>query len=315
MKKLTALILSILLIFSITACTNQISNESNDKIKIVCTAFPQYDWAREITGYASDYDILLLGGGEDIHNFQPSVEDIINLKSADAVIYIGGTSDNWVSEVLYGTDAKPLNMLECIGTFAKEEAHSEGMEEEHENHAHHEETELDEHVWLSLKNAAVICKNISDILTDISPEKRDMISQNTERYIAKINALDVRYAETISDSTYKTLIFADRFPFLYMADDYNLSFYAAFPGCSAESEASFETIAFLSKKLDELALPSVMVTDGANMKMAETVLSSSENPNRRILSLSSMQSAARDESETYLSVMEQNLDTLRDALN
>lgn len=313
MKKITALILSCFLVFSVAGCAEQ--SKSGDKIKIVCTAFPQYDWAREITENSSDFDIFFLGGGADIHNYQPSAEDIINLKSADAVIYIGGASDSWISDALADSDAKSLSMLECIGSSVKEEAHSEGMEE-HEEHGHHEASELDEHVWLSLKNAAAICGRISEMLTDISPENKDMILKNAENYIEKINEIDARYAEIISDSAYKTLIFADRFPFLYMTDDYNLSYYAAFPGCSAESEASFETLAFLSKKLDELALPAVMVTDETNIKLAETVLNNSENSNCKILSLSSMQSVSREDiDKSYITIMEQNLVTLREALN
>ena len=192
-----------------------------------------------------------------------------------------------------------------------DETHGEEGEESEE------EPEYDEHVWLSLKNAKVLCKAIADNLSEIDPENKDVYIQNEKDYAAKLDALDQEYQTTVDASTQKTLLFGDRFPFRYLVDDYGLDYYAAFVGCSAETEASFETIKFLSEKVDELGLKNVMTIEKSDQKIAKTIIENTKDKNQSILTLDSMQSTTSDDVKngtTYLSVMEKNLEILKEAL-
>ena len=187
----------------------------------------------------------------------------------------------------------------------------------HDEH-HHEEEETDEHVWLSLRNAETLCKVIAEKLSKIDPDRTAQYQANEIAYEAQLIALDKAYAETVNAAQYKTVLFGDRFPFRYLVDDYGLTYYAAFSGCSAESEASFQTIVFLAQKVDELNLPAVLTIEHPKTRIAETVVSTSQARNARILSMDSMQSITTRDVQagvTYLSVMENNLAVLKEALN
>ena len=181
----------------------------------------------------------------------------------------------------------------------------------------HEEKEYDEHVWLSLKNAEALVGAISNALQELDPDSKDTYAANADAYVQKLSALDAEYRKAVSAGTYKTVLFGDRFPFRYLADDYGLNYYAAFAGCSAESEASFETISFLAKKVDELKLPCVLTIEGAQHKIAETIVKNTAEKNQKVLTMDSMQSTTSQDvanGTTYLSVMEKNLDVLKEAL-
>ena len=197
--------------------------------------------------------------------------------------------------------------------------HEESEEhEEHDDHEHEHEDEADEHVWLSLRNAGKLTKVIADTLSEIDPDYAEYYQSNASAYIGELAGLDARYTETVSDSAFKTVLFGDRFPFRYLADDYGLTYYAAFSGCSAESEASFQTIVFLAQKVDELGLPAVLTIEHPKTKIAETVVSTSRAKNAKILSVDSMQGTTAADIQagtTYLSVMEANLEVLKEALN
>ena len=184
-------------------------------------------------------------------------------------------------------------------------------------HSHDHEEESDEHVWLSLRNAEALCKAISAALQEIDPDNKDAYASNTSAYIKKLSALDNEYKKAVNAATYKTVLFGDRFPFRYLVDDYGLSYYAAFVGCSAETEASFETISFLAKKVDELKMPCVLTIEGAQHKIAETIVQNTTAKNQKVLTMDSMQSTTSKDVKngtTYLSVMEQNLSVLKEAL-
>ena len=182
----------------------------------------------------------------------------------------------------------------------------------------HEEKEYDEHVWLSAKNAGTICNAIAAALEEIDPANKEIYAANAKSYQEKLSALDAEYQSAVDNAARKTVLFGDRFPFRYLVDDYGLSYYAAFAGCSAESEASFDTISFLAHKVDELNLPCVLTIEGAKHKIAETIVQNTVEKNQKILTLDSMQSTTTTDVEngtTYLSVMEDNLDILKQALN
>ena len=273
---------------------------------------------------------MLLDNGVDLHSYQPTINDIAKISDCDMFIYVGGESDGWVNDALKNAKndkMKVINLLEVLGDSVKTEELIEGMqEEEHDHHhdneeiteeKHEHEEEKDEHVWLSLKNAKILCKVIADNLSEIDPENKDIYSANVSVYIEKLSALDEEYKKMVNGSNRKIVLFGDRFPFRYLVDDYGLDYYAAFVGCSAETEASFETVAFLSKKTDELKLPCVLTIEGANHKIAETVVANTYAKNQKVLTMDSMQSTTSSDVKngiTYISVMEKNLDILREAL-
>ena len=305
-------------------------NFNNDgKIKIVTTIFPEYDWVMNILGDKKDDAnvTLLLDNGIDLHSYQPTPKDIITISRCDLFIYVGGESDEWVEDALKNAtnkNMKTINMMEVLGDAIKEEEVIEGMEgEDHdhdEGHDHdeeEEEVEYDEHVWLSLKNAQVLVNEISKALGEIDADNAETYKANAATYVNSLKDLDTRYAQAVAAGTKDTLVFADRFPFRYLVDDYNLKYYAAFVGCSAETKASFETIVFLADKVDKLGLTTILKIESSDGSIANTVKSSTTNKNQQILTMDSIQSATTKEykeGRTYLSIMEQNLTVLKEAV-
>ncbi len=334
MKKVFVFLLSfVLLVSCMTTCVGAEAN----KINVVTTIFPIYDWVREIVGdNASHVNInLLLDNGVDLHSYQPAAQDILAISTAELFIYVGGESDEWVEDVLQSAmnpNLKAINLAEAMGEDIKMEEIVEGMEHDHDHeehdheapeehdhdHGHEHGEEADEHVWLSLRNAGKLTKVIADTLSEIDPDYAEYYQSNAAAYTDKLAGLDARYVEMVNGSAYKTILFGDRFPFRYLADDYGLTYYAAFSGCSAESEASFETIAFLAGKTDELGLPAVLTIEHPKTRIAETIVQATSAKNQKILVLDSMQGTTASDIQagmTYLSVMESNLEVLKEALN
>lgn len=342
MKKRISIILAVVMaLLCLAACGQNKSKYSskNDKIKVVTTIFPEYDWVREIAGENSNVDItMLLDNGVDLHSYQPTAEDIMKISSCDMFIYVGGESDEWVEDALkesVNKNMKVINLLDVLKDTVKTEEAMPGMQSEEmdnwptyypagmtsneikEDILEHEEKEYDEHVWLSLRNAEKLCDAIVDSLCDIDSENKNVYSTNATVYKNKLKELDDQYQDVVKNSTNKTLLFGDRFPFRYMVNDYGLKYYAAFAGCSAESEASFETITFLAKKVDELGLKNVMTIEKSDKKIANTIISNTKNKNQKIFKLNSLQSITSKDIKngvTYLSVMKSNLNVLKEAL-
>lgn len=333
MKKIMTLIAALAFIL-ISALLPAPAAEADKELSIVTTIFPEYDWVMEILGDnpANASVTMLLDSGVDLHSYQPNVKDMVTLSNCDLFIYVGGESDGWVKDALAGAaneDMIVINLLEVLGENAKEELLVEGMEahdhgeDEHEDHdeeehdGHEEHEELDEHVWLSLRNASVFCQVIRDALIALDTENEAVYQANTEAYLQKLAQLDAAYTEATAQGSRDTLVFGDRFPFRYLMDDYGLSYYAAFAGCSAETEASFETVIFLANKLDELSLGTIMTLEGSDGKLAKTIADTAKAQNIQILSMDSMQSTTQKDvrgGATYLSIMEKNLDVLIRAL-
>ena len=293
-------------------------------LSVVATVFPAYDWARQIIGENEDHVALtlLLDKGTDLHNYQPTVEDIYKISTCDLFLYVGGESDKWVPDALaqaVNKNMKVVCLLDALGSAAKEEEALEGMEDhEEEEEGEDEGPEYDEHVWLSLRNARTLCGVIREALKAVDPASAEAYQANGSAYDASLAELEGRYAAAMDAGQRKTLLFADRFPFRYLADDYGLTCFAAFSGCSAETEASFETVNFLVNKVDELALPYILVLEGGETRLAETIVENSAAKNAQVLSLNSLQSVTArgvEEGITYLSVMESNLEVLKTALN
>ena len=326
MKKVLTLMIAVLLaVGCLSACSSGSRQPAadNGKTQIVTTIFPEYDWVMNILGdNPAKADVtMLLDTGVDLHSFQPTAEDILKISTCDLFIYVGGESDEWVDDALQEATNKDMiviNLLDVLGNAVKEEEVIEGMQEEDHDHEHEErEVEYDEHVWLSLKNAAIFVEYISEMIQKLDWDYAESYKKNSAAYIGKLNALDAEYTAAVSAASVRTLLFGDRFPFRYLVDDYGLSYYAAFVGCSAETEASFETITFLSQKLDELSLPAVMTIEGTDHRIAETIVRNTQTKDQQILTMDSMQSVTAKDVEngtTYLSIMEKNLSVLKDAL-
>ena len=328
--KIIALSLCALLLLGLFAACNTTGNTGSStrpdvkekEISVVATIFPAYDWARQIIGENEDHAALtlLLDKGADLHNYQPTVEDIYKISTCDLFLYVGGESDKWVPDALaqaVNKDMKTVCLLDALGSAAKEEEALEGMED-HEEEGEDEGPEYDEHVWLSLRNARTLCAALCKALQAVDPACADAYQTSLNTYDAALAELEGRYAAAIGNASRKTLLFADRFPFRYLADDYGLTCFAAFSGCSAETEASFETVNFLVNKVDELELPYILVLEGGDSRLAETIVENSQAKNAQVLSLNSLQSVTArgvEEGVTYLGVMESNLEVLKTALN
>ena len=302
MRRLLSILLLISCIFLLlTSCgAVQPSGGSTNAegFQIVVTIFPEYDWVRNVIGSGMDgisID-LLMDNGVDLHSYQPTAADILKIATCDLFIYVGGESDEWVDEVLEQNENDSrivLNLLEILGDGAKEEEIVEGMQAEEEE----EDSEIDEHVWLSLRNAQLFTEAIADAMCTLDSERADTYLSNAENYSGQLKQLDAEYAETIAKAGTDTLLFGDRFPFRYLCEDYGLSYYAAFAGCSAETEASFETILFLAGKVDELGLKAVMTLETGDGKVAETIIQNTAGGEQKILVLDSMQSATKKQAE------------------
>ncbi len=311
MKRFLIALLTAALLLSLLAGCGTAPAQDEGKIKIVTTIFPIYDWTKNLLGDRLDEAslTLLLDDGVDMHSFQPSVADLITVSSCDLLIYVGGESDGWIADALAeraNPDMIALNLLELLGQRALQEELVEGMEGEAEDTP-------DEHIWLSLQNARVLCAAIRDALSELDGEHARSYEAAFAVYDAKLEQLDAAYRAAVDTAARHTLLVADRFPFRYLAEDYGLDYYACFSGCSAETEASFATVAFLAGKADELGAGSLCVIETSDGKLARTVIENTQSRELRVLTLHSMQGAVNGES--YLSLMEQNLNVLKEALN
>ena len=321
MKKILALLLALWIPAAVlSGCAPQDDSAASNKLNIVTTIFPAYDWVREILGDETDRAEIttLLDSGVDLHSYQPTVDDIVKISDCDLFLYVGGESDGWVDDALKNApnkDRKVIRLLDVLGDSAKAEETVEGMQAEEQDHE--EEAEYDEHIWLSLKNAQVLVAAISEALQESDPARKDTYAANAAAYVEKLSALDGEYRAAVDSGKYKTLLFGDRFPFRYLADDYGLDYYAAFPGCSAETEASFETVSFLAGKMDALGLPCVLTIEGTQHKIAETIVQNTAQKNQQVLTMDSMQAVTANDASSgvsYLSIMEKNLSVLKKAL-
>ena len=324
MKKLIALLLSVLLI---TACfaacggktdTPDTPADDSGKLNVVCSIFPQYDFIKAIAGDEVNLT-LLLDSKTDLHSYTPTADDIMTISKADLFINIGGESDDWAEDVLSSAANDKLHVVSLLKLVdAVEEETLPGMQEEEEHEeAEHEEDgpEYDEHVWTSLKNVIKIIPALTDVLCELDSGNTALYQSNSSAYLAQLEALEAKYSDTIGKAARKTLLFADRFPFRYLADDYGLTCYAAFSGCSAETEASFETMTFLVDTVKEQHLPFVLMIDGSDGSVAETV---SRQSGAEIRTLNSCQSVSPDDiaaGASYLTIMENNLAVLSEVLN
>lgn len=313
------------IILNVTACGKK--SKDSGKVEIVCTIFPEYDWAKELVkGKEDKFNVtLLMGNGTDLHNFQPTSEDIMTISECDVFVYVGGESDTWVKDALKeakNKNMKVIKLMDVLSGRVAEEETVEGMQgdDDHdEAHGDDDHEEYDEHVWLSVRNAKIIVEALAKEISSVDKAKddADAINENLNEYLKKLDELDGKYKEAVAAGNKNTVIFGDRFPFRYLVDDYNLDYYAAFSGCSAETEASFETITFLAKKVDETGVNVVLMIDGSDESIARTIINSTNKKDRKILVMNSMQAVTKKDinaGSTYLDIMTENLGVLTEAL-
>ena len=310
-------------------------SEETKKLSIVTTIFPAYDWVKQVVGDNKNVEIsFLIDKGVDLHSYQASAADIAKITDSDLFVYVGGESDDWAEDIIKeNPNLKYINMVDSIGEAALAEELVEGMqdEEEHdhegEEHAHEEgehaheegehedgEEEIDEHVWLSIKNAETIVSAIEAKLAEIDPDNKAEYEKNANDYLAKLDELDKEYKDTLSSIQNKTIIVGDRFPFRYLVNEYGINYYAAFKGCDAGSEASFETVKFLANKMDELNMTDIFIIDGSKGDLAKTIVDNTKDKNAKVLVLDSMQSTKSSDNASYLDIMKKNLEVLKEVL-
>lgn len=311
MKKTIYLILiSVLCVFGLCSCGEKKADDSG-KINVVCTVFPQYDWAKNVIGDSENVNLALLcRNGTDIHSYQPTADDIIAISESDLVIYIGGEADSWVADTLSG---KSNIRSVCLLDLLAEDEIIEEDEHTHTDTSHEHAENADEHIWLSVKKAVRFTEKIAEALAEADPENAGLYRLNSEAYTDRLKELDSRYEDVCRNAEPCVLVVADRFPFVYLAEDYKIEYCAAFPGCSADTDASPKTIIELANKVDEYGLGYVAVTENTNGKTAKAVISGTKDKNQQIVTLDSMQSVSEKDIKngtTYIGIAEKNLSAL-----
>lgn len=311
--KAAALLLAVLFpVLTLAGCVSAPQKQENS-ISIVTTIFAPYDFARNLTAGMEDVSLsMLLKPGMESHSFEPTPQDIITVQNADLFLYVGGESDAWVDTILKSVDASDmtiLTLMDCAALLPEE--HTDGMVTEPDSG----ETEYDEHVWTSPKNAMRICEKIEAALCEIAPEKADAVHANAADYQRKLTELDEAFSETISGAKRQEIIMGDRFPFLYFAKEYGLTYYAAFPGCAAQTEPNPKMLTFLIDKVKQDGIPAVFYMEMSNRTIADAI---AEATGAKPMLLHACHNIAKDDfdaGETYLSLMEKNLSNLKEALN
>ena len=316
MKKwITVLLTVLIVIFSslISGCRNTEMSD-NGKINIVSTIFPQYDFARQITGDNANLKLLIQPAGET-HTYEPTPQDIISIEKADIFLYIGGESDEWVDGILQSVDTRKtqvVRLMDYVDTFDEEVV--EGMEDDEEDSTTTEK-EIDEHIWTSPQNAIKMTQAICDTVCKADKNNADLYRKNTEDYIVQLKNLDDTFRTITENARRKEIVFGDRFPLRYFTEEYHLKYYAAFPGCSSETEPSASTVAFLIDKVKKDKIPAVLKIELSNGTVAQTI---AKETNTQVLTFYSCHNLSKeqfDNGETYLSMMNKNTDTLRKILN
>lgn len=301
--------------FSDKEITAKETEDEPGKLSVVTTIFPQYDFARQISGGNADLT-MLLGPGEESHTYEPTPQDIIEIQNADIFIYVGGESEAWVDDILSAfdtSDMEIINMMELVDVV--EEEIVEGMENEEKNESNSEEKEYDEHVWTSIDNAQIISQAIADALCEKDEPNSSTYRVNCEKYLSELSELKKKFNGIVRSAERNTVVFGDRFPLRYFADEFGLEYYAAFPGCSEQSEPSAGTVAFLIEKVREEEIPVVFYLELSNAKIAKTIAESTEAETLCINSCHNVTLEQFLNGVTYIDLMNSNAEALEKALN
>ena len=312
-KIIAAALAAVLTLCCFAGCTG--GEDESGKPSVIVTIFPQYDFVRQIAGELVDLRMLIVPGAES-HGFEATLDDIASIQKCDLFVYVGGESEEWVDNVLSVMDdgsVRTVAMTDVCATVGEELV--EGMEpgEEHDEHEEHEE-EADEHVWTSPVNAMLIAVAIRDALCEIDPDNADAYAANAEAYLGELTELDARFREVVENGKSDTIVFAERFPFRYLAEEYGLEYYAAFAGCSSNTEPSLSTITFLTQKVEELYLPAIFYIEFSTETVADTIAQATGAQKLLFHSCHNVSEQDFEDGVTYVELMRRNADNLAVAL-
>ena len=305
-KKIIALCLCLPLLLGIFAGCGVKEN----KATVLCTVFPIYDWVKNIVGDSENVEIkLLLTDGADLHSYQPTAMDAIEIKEASLVVRVGGADDSFVNELTKNGKGADLRLMEAEGvTLRRASSSSAHTPEGHSEHQH----AIDEHIWLSPRNAAACVRAICASLCELYPDSAQIYRENTEKYLGELRALDERFDEAFPSGHTNNIVVADRFPFVYLTEDYGIGYEAAFEGCTTDAEADFDTIIRLSEKLKEWNASRIFVTESSDRRLASAVAEKLGEREIKIAVLNSMQAVSKAQmaEASYIGIMENNLAVL-----
>ena len=319
MKRILPVLCALLLL---AGCGPDLPPENPDRLQIVAAVFPAYDFARAAAGDLADVKLLLPPGAES-HSYEPTPADILRVQRCDLFIYLGGESDAWVDTILSAVDmeGEALRMIDCVDLLEEETV--EGMQGGHDHDPEHQEDHghlgevlsMDEHVWTAPLNAAAVTRTIGERLAALDPEHAGAYAAGAEAYALELEALDRDFAAFFNGLPDRTIVFGDRFPLLYFAEAYDLDYYAAFPGCGAQTEPSAATIAFLLEKVREEHLPAVWYIEFSNHLVADSIAEAAGVETAQFHTCHNVSRADLEAGATYLSLMRGNLETLRDHMS
>jgi len=326
MKKIIACLLAgLMLVVTFSACgapaasTSASSADSSGKFSVVCTNFPEYDFVRQIAGGKAAITMLLTRGAGS-HSYEPTPQDIITIQNSNLFVYVGGDSDAWVADVLSSMDQSKMTvfkLMDCVDLV--EEELVEGMQPEAEESSTQSETEeapeMDEHVWTAPANAMKIVQKLSDTLCTLDSANQDTYKANTKTYLAQLQKLDDDFRQVIDNSKRKEIIVGDRFPFRYFCEEFGLTYYAAFPGCSTDTEADASTVAFLIDKVKEDQIPIVFHIELSNEQMCDSICEATSAKSELLNAVHNVSDSDFKAGVTYVSLMEHNVEVLKEALN
>nr|WP_325213685.1 metal ABC transporter substrate-binding protein [uncultured Oscillibacter sp.] len=315
MKRIFPALCALLLL---TACGPALPPEDSDRLQIVAAVFPAYDFARAAAGELADVTLLLPPGAES-HSYEPPPADILQVQRCDLFLYLGGESDAWVDAILSAVEpqGEALRMIDCVDLLEEETV--EGMQGGHDHEHEHEEDHghlgevvgMDEHVWTAPLNAAAVTRTIGERLAALDRSNGETYAANAESYASQLEALDRDFAAFFDSRADRTIVFGDRFPLLYFAEAYGLDYYAAFPGCGAQTEPSAATVAFLTEKVREEQLPAVWYIEFSNHLVADSIAEAAGVETAQFHTCHNVSRADLEAGATYLSLMRANLETLR----
>lgn len=306
-------VMTLISVVMISGCDVNQQNEKNDKITVVTTIFPQYDFFRQIAGDKINLS-MLIKPGNDIHSYEPSPQDIKKINGADMLVYVGGDSDAWIDEIMDSVDMDDkvqIGLMDCVSTVEEESKKGMTIKEE----GGEEEKEYDEHVWTSPQNAILIVRKLCAALSELDPDNASYYKQNSKEYIKKLEKLDEEFKEVVKQSKRKEIIVGDRFPFRYLTEEYGLDYYAAFPGCSDSTEANAETIAFLIDKVKEDDIPVVFHTEMSNEQVCDAICEQTGAKSEQLNAVHNISDDDFKAGVTYIDLMEHNVEVLKEALN
>lgn len=300
-----------LLLASLVGCER--TDKTDDGVlDVLCVSFAEYDWVRSIVRGSEGVRVsLLISNGAELHGYDPSPSEMIKIKTSDVVVSVGGVSDEWIDDAIAGEDVRYVRLSQIEG-ISKHCVSASSLEHQHE-HQHGHDHDVDEHIWLSPKNARVACEYLAELFCELDGDRTDVYRENAQAYAAQLDALDASLTALAEGALAgETLIFADRFPFVYMLADYGIEYHAAFEGCDTDSQWTASTAISLAKKLDEVGAEVVLITESADGELARSAIESSQGRDREVLVLDSMQTVGgeRVESESYVSIMRANIAVL-----